>query len=300
VTPTDAAAVLRRGGIVAFPTETVYGLGADATNAEALGRVFAVKGRPTDHPLICHLASGDDLKRWADAVPPEAERLAARFWPGPLSMILPRHRDISPAATGGRATVGLRVPDHPMAIEMIAALGRPVAAPSANRFGKVSPTTVDHVRADLDGDIDGVVDGGPSRVGVESTIVDLTGPEPLMLRPGAVTMRDLAEALGRAVVDGTGGPSRAPGMMQSHYAPTCQVHLAENLGDADRLASRLSGRVEVLAPDASEAVWAHSLYTWLREADQRRLDHLVVVRPSTVGVGAAVVDRLRKAASTDR
>jgi len=297
----DAAVrVLRRGGLVAFPTETVYGLGADATNIAAVERVFAVKGRPRGHPLIVHVGASSALDDWAVAAPAAARALAERFWPGPLTLLLARHPRIPDVTTGGRATVGLRVPGHPVALELLAAFGGGVAAPSANRFGRVSPTTAAHVRADLGHAVDLILDGGPSTVGVESTIVDCTTDPPSILRHGAVTAASVREVVGGPVIEGDVGESRAPGMLASHYAPRAAVVLAADpavaaaRADAEQRAGRT---VDVLAPDVPADDYARHLYAWLREADERQLDVLVVVPPADIGIGAAVNERLRKAAA---
>ena len=205
-----AAEVVRRGGLVAFPTETVYGLGADARDPRAVARIFAVKGRPSDHPLIVHVGSADAMEEWALDVPVLAHTFAARFWPGPLTLVLRRAADVLDEVTGGQHTVGLRVPSHPVALALIRASGCALAAPSANRFGRVSPTTAAHVRDDLGDDVDLILDGGPCEVGVESTIVDLSGREPAILRPGGVPREALEAVAGtaipvRTVIAGLGG-----------------------------------------------------------------------------------------------
>ena len=289
-----AVETLRAGGLVAFPTETVYGLGADASNEGAVRRIFGVKGRPTTHPLIVHAA---DPWPWAMESPAEAARLADRFWPGPLTMILRRSARASDAVTGGQGTVGLRVPSHPLALALLREFGGGVAAPSANRFGKVSPTTAKHVRDDLGGDVDFIVDGGPCAVGVESTIVDLSGGAPAILRPGGVTCEAIEEALGRRVPVREEGEVRAPGQLESHYAPRAEVVIATREEVESRAAElRKRGlKVEVLArPEARE------LYAALREADGRGADVVVVGRPAEEGIGLAVADRLRKAAGPRR
>jgi L-threonylcarbamoyladenylate synthase len=294
-----AAAVLRAGGLVAFPTETVYGLGADATNPAAVGRIFAAKGRPPGHPLIVHLAGGDQLERWAIRVPEAAHRLAAALWPGPLTLVLRRAPELPDAATGGRATVGLRVPDHPVALELLARAGVPLAAPSANRFGRVSPTSAADVRADLGDRVDLVLDGGEARVGVESTIVELVGPEPVLLRPGGVPVELVEEVLGVGVRRSDVGPARASGMLPSHYAPRCRVELvagADLAGRAEELAAA-GRRVAVLAPDAPVEDYARTLYRRLREADEAGADVVLAVAPAPVGIGRAVADRLTRAAA---
>jgi L-threonylcarbamoyladenylate synthase len=299
-TVADAVAVLRAGGLVAFPTETVYGLGADAASEAAVRRLFAVKGRPADHPVIVHLASAAELDDWAAEPSPDARRLAAACWPGPLTVLVARSARVADAVTGGRPTVGLRVPAHPLALELLQAFGGAVAAPSANRFGRVSPTTAEHVHADLGADVDLVVDGGPCAVGVESTIVDCTVDPPMVLRHGGLAVERLEAILGRPLDRVTRGPSRASGMLESHYAPRCRVELAP---DADAAAARLADLrhagvdADVLDPSCSPERYAQHLYGWLREADGRGLAVLVVVPPPEEGIGAAVNDRLRKAAA---
>jgi L-threonylcarbamoyladenylate synthase len=220
-----AAEVLRRGGLVAFPTETVYGLGAAARDPAAVRRIFAAKGRPADHPVIVHLPDAAHLARWAKEVPEAALRLAARFWPGPLTLILPRAGGVPDEVTGGQPTVGLRVPDHPVARALLAAFGDGIAAPSANRFGRVSPTRAEHVREELGAAVDLVLDGGPCAVGVESTIVDLSGEAPALLRPGGVSREALEAALRRPLPLRAASPVRAPGTLEAHYAPGTPLRL---------------------------------------------------------------------------
>jgi L-threonylcarbamoyladenylate synthase len=318
--PTDeeldrAASALGAGGLVAFPTETVYGLGADAGDAAAVGRIFTVKGRPPGHPLIVHLGAADQLGEWAATVPPAAHLLADAFWPGPLTIILPRSRRVADAVTGGRATVGLRVPDHPVARALLGRFGGGVAAPSANRFGHVSPTTAEHVRADLGDAVDVILDGGPCTVGVESTIVDLTGPTPEVLRLGAVGVARLAEVIGEALrVDDGRGDARAPGMLAAHYAPAARVEVVAVADVAARAAVvRDEGHaVGVLAPtalaDLPDGVvelepageaddYARVLYARLRQADRLGLDVVLAVPPGgSSGTAVAVADRLARAA----
>jgi L-threonylcarbamoyladenylate synthase len=308
-----AVEVLRRGGLVAVPTETVYGLAADARDPQAVARVFAAKGRPADHPLIVHLPPEDDLAGWATEVPDEARVLGGAFWPGPLTMVLPRHRSVPLAVTGGRDTVALRKPAHAVARRVLESFGGGLAAPSANRFGRVSPTTADDVRADLGDAVDLVLDGGRCDVGVESTIVELDGAAVRVLRPGGLPHEALEEVLGRSVDLDAGGPSRAPGMLASHYAPRTPVEL-HTADSARRRAVELldaGRRVAVLALDplglppgvetwdagGDVAAYAHQLYRWLRRADAEGLDALVAVPPPPAGVGVAVADRLRRAAT---
>jgi L-threonylcarbamoyladenylate synthase len=295
-----AVAVLRAGGLVAFPTETVYGLGADASADAAVRRVFEVKRRPAGHPLIVHMASAAGLDDWARDVPDSARALAAALWPGPLTLIVRKGAPVVLVVTGGRDTVGLRVPAHPLALALLEAFGGAIAAPSANRFGRVSPTTAAHVRADLGADVDVVLDGGPCSVGVESTIVDCTLDTPMVLRHGGVPAEDLERVLGRPVERVATGPSRASGMLDSHYAPSCIVELVSDTAAANRRADELrdGGRsVDVLDPGPDAGDYARHLYEWLREADDRGLDVLVAVPPPGDGVAAAVRDRLRKAAA---
>lgn len=330
-----AVQVVRSGGLVAFPTETVYGLGADADDPVAVRRIFAVKGRPLGHPLIVHVADAGEVDRWAHGGGEPARRLAEACWPGPLTLVLARRSRVDDVVTGGRDTVGLRVPAHPVAHALLRAFGADraggaaIAAPSANRFGRVSPTTAAHVRADLGTEVDLVLDGGPARVGVESTIVDCSGAAPEVLRLGGVSLERLAEVLGAvptlapAVVGSTDpgeaidpdGGARAPGMLAAHYAPAARVELVEDPVAAVARAGELAvdGRaVGVLAPMALAGLapdvvelepagpapdYAHVLYDRLRQADRLGLQVLVAVPPPPDGLGAAVRDRLRRAAT---
>jgi L-threonylcarbamoyladenylate synthase len=297
-----AVARLRAGGLVAFPTETVYGLGADARDEAAVRGIFAVKGRPADHPLILHFADAASALAAAREVPPSAQLLADALWPGPLTLILRRAAWVSDAVTGGQDTVGVRVPAHPVAHALLTGLGGPIAAPSANRFGAVSPTTAAHVRADLGDDVDLVLDGGPSDVGLESTIVDLTRDPPAILREGGVPREELAALLALAPRDATPGEVRAPGTLAAHYAPRARVVLvAPDALDAerDRFAS-LGARVAVFpAPRGAgeAAALARDLYARLRAADDAGMDVVLAVLPAPVGLGAAIADRLRRAAA---
>jgi L-threonylcarbamoyladenylate synthase len=311
---TRAVDALRAGELVAFPTETVYGLGADAANPDAVRRLFAVKGRPADHPVIVHVARAAQLDDLARDVPDVAHRLADAFWPGALTIVVTRDPDrVAAAVTGGRATVGLRVPDHPLAHALLDAFGGGVAAPSANRFGRVSPTTAAHVRADLGDDVRVVLDGGPCRVGVESTIVDVTGDRPAILRVGGVSRAEIEAVLGREAELRTGGEVAAPGTLASHYAPRARVEVidpsaiasrAREHSDAGRRVGLLAlappadppdGLVVLTAPrDVDD--YARVLYARLREADDENLDVLLVVPPSDRhGLGAAVADRVWRA-----
>ncbi len=308
-----AARILANGGTVAIPTETVYGLAADAADDEAVAKIFAAKGRPAGHPLIVHVASADAVSAWADVSDPRVAVLAEAFWPGPLTLILPRTDLVSPLVVGDRATVGVRVPDHPVASAVLRAFAEigsgGVAAPSANRYGHVSPTTAQHVLDDLDGRIDAVVDGGSTSVGVESTILELIGPAPTLLRPGGVSRVGIEEVLGLRVLDGRGGPSRAAGMMASHYAPRAEVRVVS----VDEVVDVIDGPgpVAVIGPvhdlDLGEVVelwlpedsigFARGLYDALRAADALGMARVVVVPPMHGPLVEAVLDRLAKAAN---
>ncbi|MGB0112662.1 MAG: L-threonylcarbamoyladenylate synthase, partial [Ilumatobacteraceae bacterium] len=290
---------IRRGGVVAIPTETVYGLAADARNATAVRRIFALKGRPVDHPLIVHLASADDVTDWASDVPPAARTLIDAAWPGPLTVIVPRSPSVIDEVTGGHDTVGLRVPAHPMTLDLLGRFGGGLAAPSANTFGAVSPTTAHHVLHDLgavlDPDLDLILDGGACPVGVESTIVDCVPTPPQVLRAGGVPIEDvrrlLAGELGTAA-----GPSRASGMLASHYAPRCTVLLADDATQAATLVASHPNS-DVLDLNDDLVVYAHELFARLRGADEAGLDTLVAVLPPAQGLGHAIRDRLAKAAA---
>lgn len=309
-----AAELLRSGGLVAFPTETVYGLGADATDERAVSRVFAAKGRPADHPLIVHLGSVEQLDRWAREIPAAAWRLAERFWPGPLTLILKRTAGVPDLVTGGQDTIGLRMPDHPVALALLSAVGSGVAAPSANRFGRVSPTTAKHVMAEFGDTIDCVVDGGPCSVGLESTILDLSGENPRVLRPGAVTPDALAETLGGAPATGGAEGPRVPGRLPVHYAPETPLRLLDAAAIEPAVRALLpSGQaIMVLSMrppvvESSNCRWrrmpgdpkdyARVLYAQLREADTADCGCILIERPPTTMEWEAVQDRLGRAAA---
>ena len=305
-----AIEALRNGGLVAIPTETVYGLAADARQPDAVARIFEVKGRPAGHPLIVHIAGYDAIDGWVGdvsaATGADIARLAGVCWPGPLTMLVPRGPSVIDTVTGGRPAVGLRAPAHPLTLELISALGTGLAAPSANRFGRVSPTTARHVLDDLgallDPRSDVVLDGGPCPVGVESTIVDLTTSPPQVLRAGAITA-DAVEAILAGPVADAGGPSRASGMLAAHYAPESEVVLVDDQQAAAREEHRrriLGQRVRVLDRTDDLVVAARELYADLRQADDDRLDALVVVLPPAAGLGHALRDRLFKAAAGSR
>lgn len=289
-----ALEVLRAGGLVAIPTETVYGLAADASNDAAVRRIFAAKGRPVDHPLIVHIAAGEQLSEWAASVPPAAALLADTCWPGPLTLLLPKAQHVLPVVTGGRATVGIRVPAHPLTTELLERFGGGLAAPSANRFGLVSPTTADHVRADLGDAVDFVLDGGACPVGVESTIVDCTVDPPQILRPGGIPTEQIVALLGE--VAPAAGPSRTSGMLESHYAPRARVVLVADAAEAASAVAAERGAV-LLDRTADLVDYARHLYADLRAADERGDRVVVAVLPPAAGLGHAIRDRLVKAAA---
>ncbi|MFJ9539806.1 L-threonylcarbamoyladenylate synthase [Streptomyces sp. NPDC101225] len=309
-----AAGVLRAGGLVALPTETVYGLGANAEDPVAIARIFEVKGRPPSHPLIVHIGGAEHLDHWVQDVPATARLLAERFWPGPLTLVLRRGPRVPLEATGGLETVAVRVPDHPVALGLLSAFGGGVTAPSANRFGSVSPTTADHVRAELGDAVDHVLDGGPCEVGVESTIVDATGDDPCILRPGGVSREDLEAALGRPLALPVTSHVRVPGQHPSHYAPRARVVLVdpEKVVAEAELAQELGHQVGVLLPasfadapvrahavvplPASPAAYARGLYGFLRELDRQGCDLIVASAPAAEGLGLAIGNRLHRAA----
>ncbi|MFP3907799.1 MAG: L-threonylcarbamoyladenylate synthase [Acidimicrobiales bacterium] len=316
--PDRAIAVLGTGGLVAIPTETVYGLAADATRPEAVRAVFAAKGRPSDHPLIVHVAGAAELDQWAVEVPDTARALVDRWWPGPLTVLLRRSARVLDEVTGGRDTVALRSPAHRLAHAVLEGFGGGLVAPSANRFGRVSPTTAADVVAELGGRVDLVLDGGPCEVGVESTIVDLTGELPVVLRRGGVTPDAIAEVIGSevAVAGDTAAPV-APGMLASHYAPDATVLVLDPAATDQEVAAAVTGALTAtpavgvlapehvagldpsvvqLAPAGSPENYARVLYSRLREADARGIGCLVVVPPPDDGIGAAVLDRLHRAA----
>lgn len=308
--------MLRRGLLVAFPTETVYGLGADARNPAAVTAIFAAKGRPADHPVIVHLPRRAAMAEWAAEVPPMADALADAFWPGPLTLILRRAPGVSDAITGGQDTVGLRVPNHLVALGLLREFGAALAAPSANRFGRISPTTAAHVEAEFGDEVAAVVDGGACPVGVESTIVDVTGPRPRLLRPGMI-LEDAIEAIldvELEVARDHQGP-RVSGRLESHYAPDAPVelvtqeHLTRRLDDCARQGLRVAAlaRRESLLDHLHDVIWARMpdhpvqyarvLYAELRSADDLKPDRILVELPPRTPAWNAIHDRLRRAAS---
>lgn len=313
-----AVDLLRQGELVAFPTETVYGLGADALNEQAVAKIFAAKERPADHPLIVHLPLNADLGRWAREVPSAADKLALAFWPGPLTLILKRQRRVPDLVTGGQDTVGLRVPDHPVARDLLAHFAGGIAAPSANRFGRISPTTAEHVRQELGDRVSLILDGGPCSVGIESTIVDLSHVPARILRPGAIGAAEIEEVLEQPVRSGPGTDEDTPrvsGSLPGHYAPRTPLVLVA----ADRLAQEVAARVSqglrvaVLGREiqparrvehdvywqralTGAAGYAHDLYSHLRALDATDVDLILVERPPESEAWTAVNDRLLRAA----
>lgn len=316
-----AAALLRAGELVAFPTETVYGLGADAANPQAVARIFAAKGRPADHPLIVHLPDAAYLERWAVEIPEAARKLAAAFWPGPLTLILKRNSTVPDAVTGGQDTVGLRVPNHPLALALLHEFKGGIAAPSANRFGHISPTTAAHVAEEMGSSVAMILDGGACEVGIESTILDLSRGTPEILRPGMVGAGAIAAVLGAGAKIGeaarrlgTAETPRVSGSLEAHYAPRTPLQLvaAENLAQAIRDARAAGQRIAVLASrgapnldekliwreiPASAAGFAHALYAELRALDALGCERILVQQPPESIEWLAVADRLRRAAA---
>lgn len=323
----DAARILAAGGLVAFPTETVYGLGADALNAAAVERIFEAKGRPADNPIIVHIAEETALRGVVSNVPSNARALIARCWPGPLTLVLPALPAVPTVTRGGLPTVAVRIPSHPVALALIRAAGCPLAAPSANRSGRPSPTTAQHVLADLGAVIDLVLDAGPTPLGVESTVLDLTGAAPTLLRPGGVALETLEAILGPVAVPAGASrstPARSPGTRYRHYAPRTRVVLVDvpperaagilaetirrSWDDGLRAGAMVTAEsaadipagavVRVMGSRADAATIAANLFAQLRELDDAGLDVIVVEGIAEQGVGRAVMDRLRRAAGT--
>lgn len=309
-----AARVLQEGGLVAFPTETVYGLGADALSGAAVARIFSAKGRPADNPLIVHVADVAAARGLVREFPALAERAAAALWPGPLTIVLPRGAVVPDITTAGQATVAIRVPAHPVALALLRACGRPLAAPSANRSGRPSPTLAAHVLADLDGRVELILDGGPTLHGLESSVLDLSRGRPMLLRRGSVTIEQLRALLGEVdtLDEGDAGAlARSPGLRHRHYAPRARVELvAEGEGEAAVMRALAAGervalvcRREVVTgamvlrlPDEL-AGFGRELFAGLRTLDAAGVERIVIEAVPEVGVGAAIMDRLRRAAA---
>jgi len=311
----DAVGLLRAGELVAFPTETVYGLGALAMDAAAVGRIFALKGRPADNPLIVHVASPAMARRVVAAMPPLAEALIEAFWPGPLALVLPRAACLPAVLTAGLETVAVRMPQHPVALALLAALDEPLAAPSANRSGRPSPTRAEHVAAEFAGQLALILDGGPAWHGLESTVLDLSAPLPVLLRPGAITPLELEAVIGR--IDwqpAADAPARSPGLRHLHYAPALRLLLApaSELADQCRQALASGQRTGVLYRTAttlpaglalerhvpgSLADYGRAVFSVFHEAEQAGLDLLVAETVSAEGLGLAIMDRLQRASA---
>jgi L-threonylcarbamoyladenylate synthase len=310
----QAVTALRDGELVAFPTETVYGLGANAQDPAAVRRIFELKERPADHPVIVHLDNPKYLHRWASTVPENAQKLAARFWPGPLTMVLPRSENVHDVVTGGQDTVAIRVPSHPMAQQLLTAFGGGIAAPSANRHGRVSATTAEHVRREFGAAVDCVLDGGEARIGIESTIVDLSGGHPALLRPGWITAAEIEQALGMPLRAPAENAPRAPGTLAAHYAPQTPLTLVEGrllpefaatlIGQGKAVAVLALSEARALRPGLQwiaapreAAGYAHELYSNLRTLDAARCDSILVEQPPLAPEWAAINDRLARAAA---
>lgn len=326
MTPSDAdylraVDLLVAGELVAIPTETVYGLGADAANPAAVAKIFAAKGRPADHPLIVHLAGHDTVDHWAEQVPPVAWELMETFWPGPLTLILKKQAWVPDAVTGGQDTVGLRVPGHPVALELLRRFARAkgehagIAAPSANRFGRISPTTAEHVAEELGERVPLILDGGPCKVGIESTIIDCSRGEPVVLRPGHISPLHLEAVLGRLPeIETSSGAPRVSGSLEAHYAPTTPLRQVsgERLLDFINAQRHRGGKCAVISANqppqagmphawrlmpADPVGYAHDLYAALRDMDHAGVDLIVVEALPPGADWAAVADRLRRAAA---
>jgi L-threonylcarbamoyladenylate synthase len=294
-----ATEVLGNGGVVAIPTETVYGLAAAINNLVSLNKIFSVKGRPTSHPLIAHLSSVEELQHWATDVSSDALMLVEACWPGPLSVLLNRSEKLPYLVTGNRETAVFRIPANDFSRQLISAVGVPIAAPSANRFGKVSPTTAQHVFDDLGSEVDLIIDGGPCTIGVESTIVDFTCDPPQLLRPGGIPQEDIESILGKAL-QGQQGESRASGMLLSHYSPSCQILIANDLAHANDLLTQqqtMGNRTRLTKFSDDLPIYASTLYSQMREADTDGLDSLIAIMPDQQGLGLAILDRLLKASA---
>ncbi len=323
----SASTLLKAGQLVAFPTETVYGLGCDASNLDALARLYRVKARPGNHPVIVHLASVEQLDDWAETVPPEALALAEKFWPGPMTLILKKASRVLPEVSGGQDTVGLRIPSHPVALALLKEFNSGVAAPSANRHGRISPTSAQHVQSELGDLVAKVLDGGSCSVGIESTIIDLSGARPRILRPGMITLQEIEAVINEASQsnksksgkskpedDSSSVAPRVPGNLSSHYAPNTGLKLFShaNLPRALATAESLQMKVSVMAfsePIKSSSIleWkqmseepaecARQLYAYMRQLDESGADYIVVEEPPELPEWMGILDRLRRAAN---
>lgn len=301
----EAVAILRGGGLLAIPTETVYGLAADARNAEAVARIFALKGRPSDHPLIVHIAGIDAIEAWASTIPESAKQLATHFWPGPLTLILKKRSDVPDAVTGGQDTVGLRCPDHPLTLSLLQAFGGGLAAPSANRFGRISPTTAAHVRAEFGTDAPPTLDGGACPVGIESTIVDLSQSPPRILREGHIRREQLLPFLPDLQSGLVTASPRVSGSLDAHYAPRTPMRMLERRRLIEAAADEphcvllaldaLPAKTQGLSLPAQPEAYAHGLYAALRELDSRNAACILIEQPPSGPDWLAVNDRITRA-----
>ncbi len=294
-----AVRYLRDDLLIGLPTETVYGLAALASRPKAISKIFQVKARPTNHPLILHLANYRQLEKWAQNMPSYVEVLCEKFWPGPLTIVLQRTPQVCDEITGARETVAIRVPNHQVALALLNRIDDGLVAPSANRFGKVSPTSAQHVVDDLGDQVELVLDGGVCDIGVESTILDCTRLLPQILRSGAIT-KDELESVAKISIALSDGESRASGMLEKHYAPNCRLELVETTADAKRRAAELVSedqKIEILDFFGDLIVYANQLYARLRQADQSGVDVIIAVMPINTGLGEAIRDRLTKASA---
>lgn len=278
-----------------MPTETVYGLAADASQKNAVAKIFAAKGRPSNHPLIVHVDSIEIARKWSSLWPQTAELLGTTYWPGPLSVVVNKAPEVLEEVTGGHQTVALRVPGHLMAIELLSRFAGGLAAPSANKFGKVSPTTAKHVWDDLGTNVDYILDGGPCTIGLESTIVDCSTETPIVLRPGGISAEDI-QAIVELGFDDV-GISRVPGMLPAHYAPNCEVILLDDLSEANRLSQSFDpSTLRMIDASIDPLRFASSMYAQLRQCDVDQIRKVIVILPKPMGIGLAIRDRLTKAA----
>ena len=297
-----AVRALQRDLLVAIPTETVYGLAARASSPSAVKKIFVVKGRPIGHPLILHVANKQDLSLWSQELSNNARLLAEKYWPGPLTIIVKRNDKVCDEITGGRDTVAIRCPNHPVATELLIRLTDAIVAPSANHFGKVSPTSARHVAEDFGDEISVILDGGECSIGVESTIIDCTTEPPQILRAGAISADQIKRECNITIASAT-GDSRASGMLDKHYAPNCTVELVDDRKDADVRLNQLNGEgrsSEIIDFGDDLQMFAHELYARLRDADKRLIDVVITVKPPMSGIGIAINERLEKAANSNR
>ena len=297
-----AVRALQRDLLVAIPTETVYGLAARASSPSAVKKIFVVKGRPIGHPLILHVANKQDLSLWSQELSNNARLLAEKYWPGPLTIIVKRNDKVCDEITGGRDTVAIRCPNHPVATELLIRLTDAIVAPSANHFGKVSPTSARHVAEDFGDEISVILDGGECSIGVESTIIDCTTEPPQILRAGAISADQIKRECNITIASAT-GDSRASGMLDKHYAPNCTVELVDDRKDADVRLNQLNGdgrSSEIIDFGDDLQMFAHEPYARLRDADKRLIDVVITVKPPMSGIGIAINERLEKAANSNR